>query len=325
MTTRPLEIADFLNRNGWNRAVVQPLEADFSPRRYARLTKENGETAFLMDADPDQKTPLFITIADILRRADIRAPQIYAAEADKGLVLMEDFGLRNVGALIDSGESPLPYFLRAAEVLALVHRKASLSEDEKKALPSFHTGLFVEQAGLFLDDYFPVAEGREASEEERLEFNAAWKAVLTPLEKLPQSLLLRDFMPDNLMALPENQLGVLDFQDAGIGPVAYDLESLCEEVRRDGGYALLPEVLAHYRALSTADVSEKELRQACAVLSAQRHMRILGIIVRLSKKTGRCDKFVYLPRIRKHLDALLKEHCLIPVRAWIDAYDEILK
>jgi aminoglycoside/choline kinase family phosphotransferase len=181
------------------------------------------------------------------------------------------------------------------------------------------------QAELFLDAYFPFIIGRDASDNECEDFRTAWQAVLHPLEILPKSLLLRDFMPDNLMDLPDGNLGVLDFQDAGIGPIAYDLASLCEEVRRNGGFALLPQVVAHYRKAAQSDVSETDLLRACTILSAQRHMRILGIIVRLSLPTGRRDKFAFLPRIRHHLASVLKESYLLPVREWMDNFKGLLQ
>ncbi|MFA5040995.1 MAG: phosphotransferase [Bdellovibrionales bacterium] len=324
MSSRPLDIAAFLDHHGWGNARAQALDGDFSTRRYARLTKDSGESAFLMDADEDQKTPQFLTTAKILRSLGVKAPEIYAADGERGLVLMQDFGTRNVGALLDAGEPPLPYFLRAAEVLAQIHRGFDSAAHKVSDLPIFDAELFTTQVELFLDAYFLISLGREASDEERQDFRAAWQSVLKPLEGLPKSLLMRDYMPDNLMDLPDSELGVLDFQDAGIGPIAYDLASLCEEVRRDGGFALLPDVVAHYLGIARCSLMESALLRACTILSAQRHMRILGIIARLSFKTGRCDKFAFLPRIRHHIEHVLKEPYLLPVKEWVDNFDGLL-
>ena len=313
MISRPLEIADFLDQNGWGTAQPQAFDGDFSSRRYARLTREDGAVAVLMDADFDQKTPQFVVLAQTLCEKGVQAPEIYAADAARGLVLMQDFGTRNVGALLDEGEAREGYFLRAAEVLAQLHRGVLPELD----LPVYTTELFIAQAELFLDATIPFALQREATEEERADFRAAWRVVLRPVEALPKSLLLRDFMPDNLMDLSGGGLGVLDFQDAGIGPVAYDLASLCEEVRRDGGFALLPEVIAHYRVVSGSSVSQAALLRACTILSAQRHTRILGIIAQLALKTGRRDKLDFLPRIWRHLENIMKEPYLLPVREWM--------
>ena len=111
-------------------------------------------------------------------------------------------------------------------------------------------------------------------------------------------------------------MGVLDFQDAGVGSVAYDLASLCEEVRRAGGFVLLPEVIAAYREQAGTALSQVELLRACTVLSAQRHTRVMGIIAQRAMKAGRQDKLAFLPRIQSHLEGILKEPYLLPVREW---------
>jgi aminoglycoside/choline kinase family phosphotransferase len=300
---------------------MQALDADFSSRRYARLTRGDGNTALLMDAAADQKTPQFVGVAKILRQYGIDAPEIYAAQPENGLVLMQDMGSRNVGALIDAGEAPNGYFLRAAGILAKLHRGFDRAAVLDLGLPLFNADLLIAQAELFLDAWIPFDKKREAGDEERQDFRAAWRAVLRPIETMPKSLMLRDFMPDNLMDLPDGGLGVLDFQDAGIGCVAYDLASLCEEVRRDGGFSLLPDVVAHYREQAQSPLSQSDLLRACTILSAQRHTRIPGILAQLAMKTGRRDKLDFLPRIQRHLRNIINEPYLLPVREWMDNFE----
>jgi aminoglycoside/choline kinase family phosphotransferase len=316
---RSLEIAAFLEAAGWGHADLQPFAGDFSTRRYERLGKADGQTAILMDAGPEDKTPAFVALARLLAGMGLRAPHVYAANPAHGLVLMEDFGNRRIGALIDGGADPQPLLQRAAAVLAGLHRAFMRDPAFVPELPVFDSRLFIEQAGLFLDHYVPFAHGREANEAERVEFDAAWRVALRGAEALPQSLILRDFMPDNLMDLPDGAVGLLDFQDAGIGPVAYDLASLCEVVRRDGMYAYLPAVLDAYRAAADTNLSQADLTRACAVLSAQRHTRILGILARLSQQ-GRADKAALIPRVKAHVAHLLAhEPALMPVRQVIEA------
>ena len=321
---RGLEIAAFLDQNGWGAAEAQAFDGDFSSRRYARLVRADGVTAILMDADPDQKTSQFVGVAGLLRKYGVTAPEMIAADAAHGLVLMQDFGVRNIGALIDVGNEAAPFYLRAAGVLAKLHNGFDRGEELDLDLPLFNTDLFVTQVELFLDAWFPFIQGRAASEEERQDFRAAWRAVLRPMEVMPKSLMLRDFMPDNLMDLANGETGVLDFQDAGIGPVAYDMASLCEEVRRDGGFALLPPVIAYYRERAQSSLSEADLTRACIILSAQRHTRILGIIAQRVVKTGRRDKLDFAPRIQTHLNHIMKETYLLPVREWMDGFKGLL-
>ena len=318
---RPLEITGFLEQSGWGDAQIVDFDGDFSPRQYARLTQPSGATAILMDADADQRTPQFIAIAKLLREARIVTPQIYAADEGRGLVLLQDFGSRNVGKLLDGGEAAAPFLRRGTEILAQLHTHFNRIETIGLDLPLYNADLFTAQAELFLDAYFIFTKQRVATDMERHEFRAAWLATLRPIEVMPKSLLLRDYMPDNLMELPSGELGVLDFQDAGIGPIAYDLSSLCEELRRDGNFALLPEMIAHYREKASSLLTHEELLRACTIMAAQRATRFLGIIAQQAIRYGRFDKLALLPRIQNHLTFLLHQPYLRLVRVWMEDFE----
>ncbi len=323
VTDRAVEIAGFLSQQGWEKAQQTPFPADFSPRRYARLVNEYKapSCAILMDADRDQKTPQFVAIANLLRSLDLSAPEIYASDPDRGLVLMEDFGDRNYGNMIDVGDDAKPYYMRAVDVLVHLHQHYDVAMTQDLSLPRYEARLFIDQSGLFLDAYFLYKKGREAHAEERTAFYAAWQQSLGVIENIPQTLMLRDFMLDNLMDLPARAawraVGLLDFQDAGLGPIAYDLASLCEDVRRDGGDRMLDQVIDYYYRQSQPPYPLDYLRSACRVLAAQRHVRILGILVRLAVGQGRRDKLAYVPRIWGYLDYLLQDKVLEPLRLWM--------
>lgn len=314
---RGIEITGFLAQKGWDKAHQEPFAADFSPRRYARLTGDANKRAILMDADPDQKTDRFVYLANYLRGLNLLAPEIYAADPHRGLVLMQDFGTRNFGQLLDEGADPVTLYHRMVDVLVKLHARCNPSSLADVDLPVFNSALFAHQAELYLDFYAPLMRDRDVTDSEREDFHLAWSAVLRPLESLPQSLLLRDYMPDNVMDV-DGETGLLDFQDAGIGPIAYDLASMCETVRRDGGDQRLDEMIALYHATAKPDISLSDLRRACIILSAQRHTRILGIIVKLAQQTGRRDKMDLLPRIQKHLKNLSHDDALKPVRPWME-------
>jgi aminoglycoside/choline kinase family phosphotransferase len=318
---RAAEIAGFLETAGWADADIESMPADFSPRRYARLLHADGCHAILMDADKDQKTPQFVALAKVLLDLGLSAPEIYAQQALYGLVLMEDFGEANVGRLIDGAASAELYYLRAAEVLVHLHRSFRPEMISGIEAPHFTVQLFTQQTEKFLDNYVSYAVDREASATERDDFRAAWLAVLQPVVHMPQSLLLRDFMPDNVMHLSQREgvraLGLLDFQDAGMGPVAYDMASFCETVRRDGGDVMLQLMITRYMEITRPSFTAQDLAQSCRILSAQRHMRILGILADLAVK-GREDKRDYMPRVQKRLQELLRDEALLPVRQWLD-------
>ncbi len=352
------DLDDFLKTAGWGDAQITPLPADFSTRRFARLTLETKpRRAILMQATQDQKTKQFVAISGLLRRCGLNAPEVYAVTvipaeagiqrpASAGLMthlsrghatldprfhgddtavgydfaLIEDLGDVTFGQLMDQGYDPLPLYRRAVDVLVKLHKTFDSAWISGLDLPVFNAATFTEQAELFLDFYIPHALKREAADEERAAFREAWRAVLTPLEALPKSLMLRDFMPDNLMDVPGREglaaTGLLDFQDGGIGPIAYDLASLCECVRRDVSPSILDDMTAYYHAQNPV-MPLDDLRRACRILAAQRHMRVLGIVTRLAQQ-GRTEKLAYVPRLENYVKALLQDDALRPVRIWFN-------
>jgi len=317
---RTIEIAGFLTQHGWDDAMETPFDADFSSRRYARLLKEDNSRAVLMDADNGTETEAFVDIDRLLIKLGLSAPEIFAAYAERGLVLMEDFGGKNFGALLDAGLEAPELYKRAVDVLVHLHKNFDKNAHDVD-LPIYGGALFASQVEMFIDWYFPHAMERDPTPAEAESFRGAWKEALKGIDSLPSSLLLRDFMPDNLMDLPKREglqsVGLLDFQDAGLGPVAYDLASLCEMVRRNGGDTLLPEMIAYYHAQAKPALSVDELENACAILGAQRHMRILGIIAKLSLRDGRDEKLAYAPRIWSYMSRLLQNQSLRPVQDWL--------
>jgi tRNA threonylcarbamoyl adenosine modification protein YjeE len=317
---RAAEIAGFLAEAGWGIAATEPIEADFSSRRYERLHRADGQTSILMDADANQRTSQFVALAWLLRSLDFSAPEIFAARPLRSLALMEDLGDANIGHLLDEHVQAAPFYLRAAAVLARLHQNFAPAMAQHIDIPHFTGELFATRAEKFLDCYVPFELRREASEQERHSFRAAWLEALKPVKILPQTLMLRDFMPDNAMDLAKRDgwraLGLLDFQDAGIGPIAYDLASFCEVVRRDGGDKFLIPSINHYYERAHPACSLKALQNGCRILSAQRHTRILGILADPAQK-NRERKLAFLPRTRAYLAQLLQDEALRPVQAWM--------
>lgn len=322
--SRAEEIASFLAEAGWGKALTENMDADFSTRRFMRLHRQDDKTAIFMDADAEQKTGNFVVLAWLLRGLNLSAPEIYAEQQAKGLVLMEDFGEGNVGRLIDSGyHQAEDFYLRSAGVMAHLHQNFVVTTVRDLKLPTFNAALFTKQVEKFLDGYVPFVLKRTVTEGERQSFRDIWLEVLKPVDALPKTLILRDFMPDNVMDLPDRKswraFGLLDFQDAGIGPIAYDLASFCEVVRRDGGDIYLKRVLTDYHQKMKPACTLEALLQAGTILAAQRHTRILGILGSLGQKDPQSTKLVYMPRVQDYVKYLLQDAAMKPVLGWMTA------
>jgi N-acetylmuramate 1-kinase len=132
-------------------------------------------------------------------------------------------------------------------------------------------------------------------------------------------LVLRDFHVDNLMLLPGRTgvaaCGLLDFQDAGRGAKAYDLISLIEDARRDIAPALHREMMERYLATLPA-FAHGEFRACCAIASAQRHARVIGVFARLAQRDGKPVYLRYLPRLWRLMERALQHEALAPLGDW---------
>ena len=300
----------------WQTAACEPLTGDASVRKYFRLRTER-QTAILMDASqvPDSVAP-FVRIAKHLRQLGFSAPEILARDAESGLLLLEDFGDANFAKLLEQPDATEKLFTLATDVLIALHK---LPQAVPENLRAYNPEKMLEDAELFVQWRTPQVTALEKED-----FRAAWRTVLPLAHKVPASLLLRDYNVANLMLLPGRdgvrQAGLLDFQDAYVGPVTYDLISLLEDARRDVPEALQKKLLARYLAAFPA-LDRETFETSLAILAAQRHTRVLGIFERLARHEGKLDyRRQHSPRVERRLRHALQHPVLAGVKNWIERH-----
>lgn len=300
----------------WKTAVCEPLAGDASARKYFRL-RAGAQTAVLMDASqvPDSVAP-FISIAKHLRRLGFSAPKVLARESQSGLLLLEDFGDGNFARLLQNPGQAEPLFTLATDVLIALHRQPQAIPENLRA---YHPEKMLEDIELFAQWRTPNISAREKED-----FRAAWRAVLPMAQRVPETLLLRDYHVANLMLLPGRhgiqQAGLLDFQDAYRGPVTYDLVSLLQDARRDVPAALQHKLLHHYLA-AFPELNRETFETSLAILAAQRHTRVLGIFERLARHEGKLDyRRLHSPRVERLLHQALQHPILADVKTWMERH-----
>jgi aminoglycoside/choline kinase family phosphotransferase len=321
VSDRAATISSFLTEHGWGAAACTSLAGDASARRYLRLAR-GDERAILMDSpNPAEDVVPFIAIADILRGLGLSAPEIRAAQPADGLLLLEDFGDGTFTRLIAQGADTTGLYLLAVDALAVIHRDFRPEQAAAIDLPRYEADLFIDQVMLLADVYVPAALGRDLTTAERSELEQAWRSVVPEAVEIGTSLMHRDYHVDNLMRLPDRQgvaaCGLLDFQNAGLGPISYDLVSLLEDARRDipadFAFGMVAQYLCHFPELDWT-----AFLQSYAVLGAVRHTRIIAVFARLFLRDGRREYLQHLPRVWRLLEAKLAEPTLAPVRDWFD-------
>lgn len=309
MTRRALSEV-FLTRAGWGDARRSFLAGDASPRSYDRLVR-SAETAVLMDAPPERGEDVrpFTAMARHLRGLGLSAPEILAEDTENGFLLLEDLGDSLYARLLEHDPAAEEELYRAAvEVLAALQ-----AAPPPPGLPA-HTREFMAQAaGLSLTWYGRAVTGQPQDPAPLIA--AMDRALAAHCTKAPV-LVLRDYHAENLLWLPGRQglarVGLLDFQMGSLGQPEYDLISLLQDARRDVPLDLGERLIAHFAHLTGADPGRTAT--ACAVLGAQRNLRILGGFTRLSLHFGKPGYVRLIPRVWGHLHRDLAHPALEDVR-----------
>jgi len=318
MAERARRIADFLAAAGWAGVPHRPLAGDASFRRYHRLI--SGERrAVLMDAPPPQEDVRpFMARARLLCELGFSAPRILAADEAAGLLLLEDFGDDTYTRLIAAGREEMPLYTLAVDVLTALHRAFNGAGMD---VPPYDEPRLLTEAALLVDWYLPAVTGRPTPADLREEYLALWRTLLPVARGAPDSLVLRDYHVDNLMLLPDRSgiavCGLLDFQDAVIGPTSYDLVSLLEDARRDVPPAVSEAMRARYLA-AFPTLDRDAFLTSYAVLGAQRNCKIVGIFTRLCVRDGKPAYLVHIPRVWRLIEHALGNPVLAPLAAWLD-------
>lgn len=338
----------FLDESGFADAERRYLQGDASARAYERLV-QGPRSVMLMDAPrrPDgppvreglpysaiahlaEDVKPFVAMARALRARGLSAPEIYAADLADGLLILEDLGTEGVVA----GDPPAPIeerYAAAIDVLAMLHRDPlpsvlPVAPSVEYRLPLYDAGAFMIEVELLLDWYVPHRGGTVA-ENARSEFVGLWRKALARTDAAPATWVLRDFHSPNLLWLPQREgaarVGLLDFQDALIGPAAFDVVSLLQDARVDVPETMEIALLGHYakaRHAADPDFNPARFIELYAILGAQRATKILGIFARLDRRDGKRQYLRHLPRVWRYLKRALSHSTLAPLKAWYDAH-----
>jgi aminoglycoside/choline kinase family phosphotransferase len=318
---RPALRSAFLAIHGWSNATPALLAGDASFRRYYRLAGGRG-VAVLMDAPPPHEAVgPFVEVAAALRGLGLSAPEIYAEDREHGFLLIEDFGDDTYTRLLAAGADEAALYALAIDTLVALHRRTAARGVPD--LPPYDEARLLAEAALLTDWYAPAVLGRALPAEIRAEYVELWRR-LVPLAALPQpTLVLRDYHVDNLVLLRERPgveaCGLLDFQDAVIGPPSYDVVSLIEDARRDVPVALQSAMTERYlAAFPQSDAAT--FHCSAAVLAAQRNCKIIGIFTRLAHRDGKPQYLQHIPRVWRLVEQDLRAPVLAPLAAWLDRH-----
>jgi len=273
------------------------LPGDASFRRYSRVYTSAG-TFIAVDASAEKEScQPFVTIASNLRANKLLAPEVFAEDLAAGFLLLTDFGddlyLKN----INSQNADQLYH----NALIALSNMRNCSVD---GLPIFSHEVMLNELNLFREWFLEKYLTIKLSAQKKLMLDDTFNFLIAEISSQPNVFMHRDYHSANLLILPENNVGIIDFQDACLGPITYDLVSLLRDCYVDWPEAKVIEwALSYKKMLNFPQISSEDFLYWFDLTGLQRHLKALMIF---SRKYCRDGSENYLQHIPLTLNYALK-------------------
>mgnify|MGYP003586344249 CR=1 FL=1 len=318
----PEPVRQYLTRRGFaaRAARVVPLTGDASDRRYFRLIEANGSTSVLaLYAAPFEYEALsFVNVTELLQRVPLPVPAIYDHDGDLGLLRLQDLGdvtlQAHLGAM-PAGEHAALYRRAVAMIELLQRRGDELSSDRYVPYTmAFDVPKLTWELEFFVNHFVEAYRGLQLPAATRDAIREEWVPIAEELAGEPRVLCHRDYHSRNLMA-HQDELYVIDFQDARMGPDTYDLVSLLRDSYVDFAEEAVEDLIAFFCALrgqydrhtdrSWFGTYQADFRRRFDLMSLQRNLKALGTFGYQTTTRGNTVYIQYMPRTLRHVRANL--------------------
>jgi aminoglycoside/choline kinase family phosphotransferase len=283
---------------GWPKAMLSPASADASFRRYFRIRRDST-SYILMDAPPEQEDcEPFVHVGQLLLQLGLHVPEILARDAEQGFLLLSDLGGRlYLDELSASNVDRL--YGDALGALATLQSCDPYSSN----LPAYDHQLLMFEMSLFKDWLLGTHLDLSLDDSQQAELQQIFEQLADNALQQPQVCVHRDYHSRNLMVSDYHNPGILDFQDAVIGPMTYDLVSLLRDCyvswprERVEDWALGYYELAQQTGILRPDqADEQQFMRWFDWMGVQRHLKAAGIFVRLNHRDGKPGYLGDIPR-----------------------------
>lgn len=298
-----------MNELGVGDVAVPPLASvagDASARRYYRFNYASRSYVVAEAPPATEKNSEFVAISQLLQEAGILVPRVYALDARRGFLLLDDLGDQLLLPLLDNAGVD-DWYQRAFEVLLGFAR---IGAERPDAVPGcYDSELLTEELGRFSEWFVAALLGCELCAADAQVIRALDALLIDNVLAQPRVLVHRDFHSRNLMVTGAG-LAVIDFQDAVMGPVTYDLVSLLRDCYIRWPDERVRAWVLDYRRRSVAEglldaVSEDEFLRWFDLTGLQRHIKVLGTFARLHLRDGKDAYLADLPLVLDYVREIL--------------------
>ncbi len=304
--------------------TMNPASADASFRRYFRIYV-NSKTSIVMDAPPDvEDCAPFLQVSQLLGGTSVHVPKVLAQDLEQGFLLLSDLGdTTYFDALTEDPSKADALYGDAVDALIQIQSTCQLDD-----LPLYDADLLLRELNLFPDWYIAKHLKHSLTTEQKKLFDSVFKQIIDRVLVQPKVFVHRDYHSRNLMVTSPNP-GIIDYQDAVVGPITYDLVSLFKDAYIVWGEAQTLDWTIRYwekaRAANLPVADDfSDFYSDFEWMGVQRHIKVLGIFARLYYRDGKKAYLDDMPPVMDYLrKACERYHALKPLLNLLDELDGI--
>lgn len=276
--------------------------ADASFRRYFRVyDSAAGYSRIVMDAPPEKEDcSSFIEVTQLLRAVDVNAPAILEQNLSLGFLLLEDLGSQPYLDLLNKRNVDALY----QDALQAIIKMQRIEHN----LPAYNGERLQAEMDLFEQWYLKCHLDIELDIEQQSDLKIIFQRLIDSALEQPQVFVHRDYHSRNLMQTDKNNPGVIDYQDAVIGPISYDLVSLFKDCYIEWPRSRIETWLQTYFSQTQLDVDFETFMRWFDLMGVQRHLKVLGIFARLNYRDGKAQYLNDLPLTLKYVQETCEQY-----------------
>ena len=298
LAQRQAQLMDWINHS--TPYLCQQLHmvyGDASFRRYFRFTFD-GRSIIAVDAPPKfEDSRKFALVAELFTANGLCVPDILAADHDLGFYCLNDFGDEQLAHQLNDQSCHQLY----PKALALLPKVQQCTTTTQASLPAYDHNLFSREFEIFTQWLLDVHLGYQTTTEQQTMLNDTFNVLADSFFEQPKVGVHRDFHSRNLMMLESGDIGVIDFQDAVIGPITYDAVSLLRDCYRRWPDEWVSNWLGAFQQQFYPQYSLAKFTRWFDLTGMQRHVKASGIFARLHHRDGKSDYLGDIPRTLGYL------------------------
>ena len=297
------KLESWLSQNNYDVSSLRVLSGDASFRKYYRVDKD-AISYVVMDCPPDKENlDAFIKISDKLQKAKINVPKLFECNEDDGFLVISDLGDNLYSKKLDK-ETVYCLYTDALETIVKMQINTDLS-----GLDNFDN-LYDEENKLFTDWFLQYHQKTDLDDSLKSDLSNEFDKINSIIRDIPKTFVHRDFHSRNLLVTDTNNPGVIDYQDAVLGPVTYDLVSLLKDCYITWDDGLIEDMLESFftRIKSNSINSISDFRYWFDITGLQRHIKAIGIFSRLNYRDKKDRYLKDIPRTYAYVDKVLNKY-----------------